>query len=232
MVVVGAIQFAPRLQPSSVNHSVQRQELIQAIDQILPQTQCTRCGYSGCLPYANAIAHHQTSVNRCPPGGTQVIERLAKLLNADAIALDPQLGEHRAWQLAKVVEADCIGCTKCIAVCPVDAIIGSNQRMHTVDPLRCTGCELCLPACPVDCIVMIEPPATLGQWDQAKQKNAREQHQRWLMRNLGTPKDTSVFSSEPSLDKAQAEDERTSLWQRIEQARKKAKEKLAQSKPE
>jgi Na+-translocating ferredoxin:NAD+ oxidoreductase subunit B len=234
VVVVGAIQFALRLQPSSANHSGGRQELIQAIDQILPQTQCTRCGYAGCLPYANAIAHNQTLINRCPPGGTQVIERLAQLLNTDAIALDPQLGKHRPWQLAKVVEANCIGCTKCIAVCPVDAIIGSNQRMHTVDSFRCTGCELCLPVCPVDCIVMVEPPTTVGQWDQPKQARARQQHLRWVARNAGASArtDTNDLPNDPLLNKADAGDEQTLLWQRVEQARKKAKDKLAQSKPE
>jgi Na+-translocating ferredoxin:NAD+ oxidoreductase subunit B len=232
VVVGGATPFALRLQPSSANNSVERQELINAIDQILPQTQCTRCGYSGCLPYANAIAHNQTLINRCPPGGTQVIERLAQLLNTDAIALDPQLGEHRKWQLAKVVEADCIGCTKCIAVCPVDAIIGSNQRMHTVDPLRCTGCELCLPACPVDCIVMIEPLTAIGQWDHYKQAKARAQHRRWLARKSDASAVAIDLPDDLLLNKADAGDEQTLLWQRVEQARKKAKDKLAQSKPE
>lgn len=126
-----------------------------AIDALLPQTQCTRCGYQGCLPYATAISTGEAPINQCPPGGSATIARLAQLLNRPALPLNPEHGFEQARQVASIIEVDCIGCTKCLAVCPVDAIVGAAQRMHSVISSECTGCELCVAPCPVDCIVMV-----------------------------------------------------------------------------
>ncbi|MDY1550046.1 RnfABCDGE type electron transport complex subunit B [Luteibacter sahnii] len=134
--------------------------LADRIDDLLPQTQCEQCGFHGCRPYADAIAAGDAEINRCPPGGAVGIERLAALLNRPAIPLDTTRGIEKPRTLARIVEADCIGCTKCIQACPVDAILGAAKLMHTVVSDLCTGCELCVPACPVDCIVLDPmPPA-------------------------------------------------------------------------
>ena len=132
--------------------------LASRIDSLLPQTQCTQCGFDGCLPYAQAIAAGQAQINRCPPGGRQGIARLAALLGKPEIDLDASCGQEGPLRLARIDEQACIGCTKCIVACPVDAIIGARKRMHTVIPELCTGCGLCLPPCPVDCIVLAPSP--------------------------------------------------------------------------
>lgn len=124
----------------------------EAINALLPQTQCTRCGFQGCLPYAQAIAAGKAAINQCPPGGHQTIAALATLLQCDTLTLNPENGVEQPVQVAFIIEDLCIGCTKCIQVCPVDAIIGASKRMHSVIAVECTGCELCIPACPVDCI--------------------------------------------------------------------------------
>lgn len=118
----------------------------------MPQTQCTRCGFQGCLPYAHAVAAGTAAINQCPPGGSQTIAALASLLQVEVLPLNPSNGLEQPVKVAFVIEDLCIGCTKCINVCPVDAIIGSAKRMHSVIATECTGCELCIPACPVDCI--------------------------------------------------------------------------------
>jgi Na+-translocating ferredoxin:NAD+ oxidoreductase subunit B len=128
------------------------------IDALLPQTQCTRCGYSGCAPYAAAIAGGEAEINQCPPGGTAVIEALARLLNRPVLPLNPANGVEKPLQVAWIDESRCIGCARCLAPCPVDAIVGAPKYMHTVLADRCTGCELCLPPCPVDCIEMRAAP--------------------------------------------------------------------------
>lgn len=128
------------------------QDLVRDIDALLPQTQCTRCGYPTCRDYATAIATGGAGINRCPPGGEQGIAALAGLLGRAATALDPACGQEEPPALAVIDEAVCIGCTKCIQACPVDAIVGAGKHMHTVIAAECNGCALCLPACPVDCI--------------------------------------------------------------------------------
>ncbi|HET6432581.1 RnfABCDGE type electron transport complex subunit B [Dyella sp.] len=134
--------------------------LATRIDALLPQTQCEQCGFHGCRPYAEAIARAEAPINRCPPGGAAGIAKLAALLDQPVLALDPEHGAEKPRTLARIVEADCIGCTKCIQACPVDAIVGAAKLMHTVLVDDCTGCELCVPACPVDCIVLDPmPPA-------------------------------------------------------------------------
>jgi len=127
---------------------------VERIDALLPQTQCARCGYGGCRPYAEAISRSEADINRCPPGGQAGIDRLAALLGRPAGTLDPACGEEEPPTAAVIDEAACIGCTLCIQACPVDAIVGTARRMHTVLLDECTGCSLCIPPCPVDCIAL------------------------------------------------------------------------------
>jgi len=129
--------------------------LAARIDALLPQTQCTRCGYPTCRAYADAIAAGETDINHCPPGGAAGVAALAALLGRATKALDPANGREAPPLVAVIDEAVCIGCTKCIQACPVDAIVGAAKRMHTVVAAECTGCELCLPPCPVDCIALV-----------------------------------------------------------------------------
>jgi electron transport complex protein RnfB len=128
------------------------------IDALLPQTQCTRCGYAGCLPYAQALAVGGAQINQCPPGGAALIGELAALLECEPVALDPHFGVEAPLRLAWIDPEQCIGCARCLPPCPVDAILGAQRQMHTVIASWCTGCELCLPACPVDCIHMVPWP--------------------------------------------------------------------------
>ena len=130
--------------------------LVDSIDALLPQTQCTRCGYPTCRTYAQAMSEGNADLNRCPPGGEAVIRKLAQLLDRPYRPLDPGCGAERPRAAALIDEARCIGCMLCIQACPVDAILGAAKRMHTVLTEVCTGCELCLPPCPVDCIEMVE----------------------------------------------------------------------------
>jgi electron transport complex protein RnfB len=148
--------------------------VIDQINALLPQTQCGQCGFRGCQPYAEAIASGQADINQCPPGGDEGAIEIAHLLGVPAKPLNTQFGQHKPKQVAFIIEEDCIGCTKCIAVCPVDAILGAAKFMHTVIASECTGCELCIAPCPVDCIVMkpVEPtPAhTSAQRQQAMRR--------------------------------------------------------------
>jgi electron transport complex protein RnfB len=146
----------PALRRSATTHD---DDLVTAIDRVLPQTQCGQCGYPGCRPYAAAIASGEADINQCPPGGIAGVRKLADLLGRATKPLNPEHGIEKSKVVALIVEEDCIGCTKCIQACPVDAIVGAPKRMHTVIADLCTGCELCLPPCPVDCIVLIPPPA-------------------------------------------------------------------------
>ena len=133
--------------------------LATRIDALLPQTQCTRCGYDGCRPYAEAVAEGRADIDQCPPGGEEGVAKLATLLGRAAKPLNPEFGEFAPPRVAIIDEDTCIGCTKCIQACPVDAIVGASKRMHTVIASWCTGCELCIPPCPVDCIVLLATPA-------------------------------------------------------------------------
>jgi len=146
--------------------------LADRIDELLPQTQCTKCGYTGCRPYAEAIAAGEAPINQCPPGGAAGIARLAELLQQQPLPLNPANGVERPLQVAVIDEPLCIGCTLCIQACPVDAIVGSSKMMHTVLAAACTGCDLCLPPCPMDCIAMVpvEPPRA---WSTADADAAR-----------------------------------------------------------
>lgn len=133
--------------------------LIQRIDALLPQTQCGKCGHPGCKPYAEGIASGEP-INKCPPGGSETIAALAELLKVPVLELDVSRGSAPA-QIAYIREAECIGCTKCIQACPVDAILGAAGQMHTVIAQECTGCEWCIPVCPMDCITLQSTRGTL-----------------------------------------------------------------------
>jgi Na+-translocating ferredoxin:NAD+ oxidoreductase subunit B len=143
------------------------------IDALLPQTQCTRCGFEGCAPYAAAIARTAAPINRCPPGGTATIAALAALTGLASAPLDASCGVEGPLAVALIDETRCIGCTLCIAACPVDAIIGGAKRMHAVLPSLCSGCELCVAPCPVDCITLV--PAARA-WTAADATAARARH--------------------------------------------------------
>jgi len=150
--------------------------LIQQIDALLPQTQCGKCGHPGCKPYAQGIAQGE-AINKCPPGADETIGALATLLKIPVIALDTDRGTAPA-QIAFIREAECIGCTKCIQACPVDAILGAAKLMHTVIVDECTGCDLCVAPCPVDCIEMRPLPGDVipvvsGLAHGAAQRHAR-----------------------------------------------------------
>jgi electron transport complex protein RnfB len=131
-------------------------DLVDRIDALLPQTQCTKCGYPACRPYAAAIAQGEAEIDQCPPGGAEGIAKLAALLGRDMRPLNPANGVEQPRATALIDESWCIGCTLCIQACPVDAIVGAPKLMHTVLLQHCTGCELCIPPCPVDCIEMVE----------------------------------------------------------------------------
>lgn len=147
----------------------------ERIDALLPQTQCTKCGYEGCRPYAEAIAAGEAEINQCPPGGAAGIDALARLLDLPPLPLNPVNGFEQPLTVAVIDESRCIGCTLCIPACPVDAIVGSAKRMHVVIASQCTGCDLCLPPCPMDCISMI-PVAPPRAWTAADRVAARARY--------------------------------------------------------
>lgn len=159
---------------------------VKEIDALLPQTQCGECNYAGCLPYAEALAQGVVAINKCPPGGVTTVKALGALLHIDASPyLQEAANKTRAPAVAVIREAECIGCTKCIKACPVDAIIGSGKLMHAVIAHECTGCGLCVEPCPVDCIEMVTLPTVA--YDQAlarqrynakKTRALREEHEK------------------------------------------------------
>lgn len=149
---------------AAVRFKVEADPIVDQIDALLPQTQCGQCGHPGCRPYAEAIVQGE-AINHCPPGGQATINALAKLLDVPAPSLDEEHGEEKAIPtVAYIREDECIGCTKCIQACPVDAILGAAQQMHTVIVEECTGCDLCVEPCPVDCIEMRPIEITSATW--------------------------------------------------------------------
>jgi Na+-translocating ferredoxin:NAD+ oxidoreductase subunit B len=153
--------------------------LAQRIDALLPQTQCTRCGYPDCRAYADAVASGAARLNQCPPGGAEGIRQLAALLGQPELPLNPEFGDEGPRRVVYIEEATCIGCTLCIQACPVDAIIGAPKRMHAVIEADCTGCELCLPVCPMDCIALEEASAGAtgrAAWSPAQADGARARY--------------------------------------------------------
>ncbi len=152
--------------------------LADLIEDALPQTQCTKCGYAACRPYAEAIADGSAAINQCPPGGLEGVVLLATLTGRPVIPINPVNGVERMRPVALIDEALCIGCTLCIQACPVDAIVGAAKQMHTVLPDLCTGCDLCVAPCPVDCIAMVPVTRQTGwqAWSQQQADAARQRH--------------------------------------------------------
>ncbi|MGM0480405.1 MAG: electron transport complex subunit RsxB [Pseudomonadota bacterium] len=168
LIAIGvlALIFGLILGFAAVKFKVESDPIVEQIDAVLPQTQCGQCGYPGCRPYAEAIANGD-EINKCPPGGEATIKQLADLMGVEAKPLDSAHGEEDVKKVAVIREDECIGCTKCIQACPVDAILGAAKQMHTVIEHECTGCDLCVEPCPVDCIDMVAVKAKpeTWQWD-------------------------------------------------------------------
>ena len=177
------------------------EQLANRINDALPQTQCTQCGYTGCAPYARAIAFDHVDINQCPPGGIAGIALLSNITGRPALPLNPANGFEMPRHEAKIIEADCIGCTKCIQACPVDAIMGTSKHMHTVLTDLCTGCGLCVPPCPVDCIEM--PVAEDPGWSSAQAHQARVQFEFRSMRLVREKKELNAHRLEKSHAKHQ-----------------------------
>ncbi|MDD1781292.1 electron transport complex subunit RsxB [Enterovibrio sp. ZSDZ35] len=161
-IAILAAVFGVLLGFASIRFKVEADPIVDQVDAILPQTQCGQCGYPGCRPYAEAIANGD-AINKCPPGGQATIEKLADLMGVEATE-SAHDEEKSAKTVAFIREDDCIGCTKCIQACPVDAIIGSTKAIHTVLKDECTGCDLCVAPCPTDCIEMIPVQTTPETW--------------------------------------------------------------------
>jgi len=159
--------------------------LAEQLDAILPQTQCTKCGFAGCRPYAEAIATGDAEINQCPPGGAAGIAKLAHVTGRAVLPLNPANGGEGPLRVAVIDEALCIGCTLCIQACPVDAIVGAAKRMHTVIAALCTGCDLCVPPCPMDCIAMppVEPPRPWTDTDATAARTRFAARKRRLVRD-------------------------------------------------
>lgn len=164
LIAIGslALIFGAVLGFAAIRFKVESDPLVEQIDDILPQTQCGQCGYPGCRPYAEAIANGD-DINKCPPGGESTIRKLADLMGVEATPLNEAQTES-VKRVAYIREDECIGCTKCIQACPVDAIVGASKLMHTVLIDECTGCDLCVEPCPVDCIDMVPLAATPERW--------------------------------------------------------------------
>jgi electron transport complex protein RnfB len=173
--------------------------LAERIDAVLPQTQCTRCGYDGCRPYADAVAARATDINRCPPGGAAVVAALAAITGRAVRPVDPDCGTFPGYRTARIDESYCIGCTLCIDACPVDAILGGPKQMHVVLPHLCSGCELCVAPCPVDCIVM--DPADRA-WSAADAAAARSRHRARSARRARDERIADRGAAVPTLDAA------------------------------
>lgn len=160
--VIAAL-FGALLGFASERFKVEGDPLVEQLDALLPQTQCGQCGYPGCKPYAEAVANGE-AINKCAPGGESTIKKIADLMGVEVQPLDESHQEDNGPKVAFIIEEDCIGCTKCIQACPVDAIIGAAKQMHTIIAEECTGCDLCVAPCPVDCIEMRPIPTTTKNW--------------------------------------------------------------------
>lgn len=226
--------------------------LADRIEDLLPQTQCTKCGYPACRPYAEAIADGSAAINQCPPGGAEGIARISALLGKQVIPLNPVNGVERERPVAVIDESACIGCTLCIQACPVDAIVGAAKQMHTVVPALCTGCDLCVAPCPVDCIAMV--PVTPGctgwdAWSQAEANAARVRHDartarlkrdkeendaRLAAKALAKLNEVNASTPETDAERAEKERKRAIIQAAMERARlqkEKAAQQAADDKP-
>ena len=193
--------------------------LADRIDALLPQTQCRQCGYPGCRPYAEALAADRADINCCPPGGSGTLRALAELTGRPAVPLQ---GVHKPPAVARIDEPACIGCTLCIQACPVDAIVGTVNAMHTVIGAECTGCELCVPACPVDCIAMIETGALVTRGESLEQ--AARYRQRFLAREARLEREREA-RSQAARARASEQRKRTTIARVIERARRRLRQR-------
>jgi len=166
IVVIGglALLFGLLLGYAAGYFKIEGDPMVEQIETLLPQSQCGKCGYPGCHPYAQAIANQEADINLCLPGGEITRRTLAELLNQDPNALSAKKPLEETKMLAVIEESQCIGCTLCIQACPVDAILGASRQMHTVLAQECTGCELCVAPCPINCIQMVSMQPTLTTW--------------------------------------------------------------------
>ena len=162
LMILG-VPFGALLGFAAVTFKTEGDPIADQVEALLPQTQCGQCSFPGCRPYAEAIANGE-AINKCPPGGETTIQALADLLDIEAIPLDAEHGEENSKTVAYIREDECIGCTKCIQACPVDAILGAAKQMHTIIASECTGCDLCVEPCPVDCIDMLPIATTVQTW--------------------------------------------------------------------
>lgn len=161
-----ALVFGVILGFASKKFKVEGNPIVDQVETLLPQTQCGQCGFPGCRPYAEAIANGE-KINKCPPGGTATMEKIAELMGVEPEALGEE-AQANVKKVAYIREDECIGCTKCIQACPVDAILGAAKQMHTVIVDECTGCDLCVEPCPVDCIDMLTVEPTVSDWHWTK----------------------------------------------------------------
>ena len=161
--------------------------LVSRICAALPQTQCTRCGYPDCAAYAEAVVQSEAPINQCPPGGAEGVDRLAAITGQRVLPLNPANGLETPRCVAVIDETWCIGCTLCLPVCPVDAILGSNKMMHTVMELYCTGCELCIAVCPVDCISLENVTSEQTGWAGWSQVQAEQALERYIFHSTLHP---------------------------------------------
>lgn len=195
---------------------------VDAVDALLPQTQCAQCGFRGCRPYADAIVAGQADINRCAPGGDAGVRVLAALLGVAQRPLDPRFGTHEQPSVAVIDEPACIGCTLCIKACPVDAIVGASKWMHTVIAAECTGCRLCIPPCPVDCITIV-PTGEADTHDRSMAVAIRARR-RYDARNARLARDSRAHRK-PVDDDSRERDKRATIARAVARAR----ERLARS---
>jgi electron transport complex protein RnfB len=213
--------------PSHPNSSLSVSALADRIEDLLPQTQCTKCGYPDCRRYAEAIAQDQAAHNQCPPGGIEGVQRLSALLGRPILALNADNGLQRPRPVAVIDESLCIGCTLCIQACPVDAILGAAKLMHTVLPQLCTGCDLCVAPCPVDCIAMVDVTPGKTGWQAWSQQQADEARERYRFRQFRLQRekqenDARLAAKAAAKLKALEQEAQADPAARAEQERKKA----------
>ena len=208
-----------------------RPALADRIDALLPQTQCTRCGYPDCRAYAEAVASGEAPLDQCPPGGAEGIRQLAQLLGRPELPLNPQFGGEGPRRVVYIEEATCIGCTLCIQACPVDAIIGAPKRMHAVVEADCTGCELCLPVCPMDCIALEDASGGATGWAAWSPAQANAARARYADRQARLARDAredderlAAKAAPPAVEAASLDDpKRAAIAAALARARVRAK---------